>query len=65
MIKKLNQWYDGLQEPIRFLMTMALIMAGIVPLSLGYRPLQFAAAIYLGILFFVRVKGEIQCHNSK
>jgi len=58
MIKAFNTWYDNLQEPTRFLTAMALIMAGIVPLSLGYGPLQFAAAVYLATLLFVRIRGK-------
>lgn len=58
MIGRLNRWYDGVREPWRFLLAMGLSMAGIVALSYGSFAVRVAAAAYLGMLLYVRVKGR-------
>jgi hypothetical protein len=57
MVKQLNRWYDGLKEPWRFLLAMALTMSGICALSYGGVQVRLAAAVYLAVLVLVRMKG--------
>lgn len=55
LMDRFNRWYDGIQEPWRFLTMLGLVTPAFVGLSLGYLPLSLLSMFYLLFLLFLRV----------
>ncbi len=54
MIKRFNQWYDGIQEPKRFLLFMGVMTP--VCLSMTYKPAAPFALLIMLLMIVMRVR---------
>jgi hypothetical protein len=58
MIRKFNTWYDGIQEPWKFMLLLSLTMPCLIFLASGYAPLIIAGWLYGLSLIGVRIIGR-------
>lgn len=58
MINKFNTWYDDIQEPWKFLLSLSLAMPCLILLASDYTPLIVAGGIYGLTLVIVRIMGR-------